>query len=482
MVPRHGSALVTPTVEINGERQEAESAEEPPRPFHLQSYSHLLQFPVIPAGARDASRPVVDAIVVPTVRSPKQLDLAAELALRARCQLVTLYTDDFPADLSSVLGLLQRRGLATPLALRSKGVHYLLDLAAELPQSLRSSCALDISRKRNLGLLIGRACGWERMLFLDDDIRRVNVEKLTSAAVLLAEHPVVGLQVSKYPDASVVGHARRLTGRRQEPFISGGSLLVNPQRLRGFFPPVYHEDWLCIINHLRLGEVAIGGKVGQLAYQPFTTPQRARLEEFGEILASGLLWLVDAGNGTNVLPAGAEEHSVAAQRYYWRAAMTPNFWQETLSQRAALLKSIATRLDLTYRHDTLPLQSVRAAQGRCAELSPQEFVSFVRKWIDNLAVWEARMPDPHRADSVAKAIAELGLWHAVRVQERDRWGVRAAWDYGTSSARRWQARAQRLSARAHPRQLRRTAAPGSRKPAGRRRSATLVSQSTSSAG
>ena len=75
-----------------------------------------------------------------------------------------------------------------------------------------SSCALDISRKRNLGLLIGRACGWTRMLFLDDDIRKVSAEKLRPAAKLLDEYPVVGLQVKKYPDASVVGHAWRLTG------------------------------------------------------------------------------------------------------------------------------------------------------------------------------------------------------------------------------------------------------------------------------
>ncbi len=157
-----------------------------------------------------------------------------------------------------------------------------------------SPAALDISRKRNLGLLIGRVCGWTRMLFLDDDIRKLNMEKLSAAAALLDEYPVVGLQVKKYPDASVVGHARRLAGRRQEPFVSGGSLLVNPQRLNGYFAPVYHEDWLCIINHLRQGEVAIGGSVGQLPYLPFTTPERAKFEEFGDILLSGLLWLVHA--------------------------------------------------------------------------------------------------------------------------------------------------------------------------------------------
>ena len=127
----------------------------------------------------------------------------------------------------------------------------MLDLGASLPQGRVSPAALDISRKRNLGLLIGRACGWTRMLFLDDDIRKLNVPKLSSAAALLDDHPVVGFQVKKYPDTSVVGHARRLAGRRQAPFVSGGSLLVDPQLLDGYFAPVYHEDWLCVINHIR---------------------------------------------------------------------------------------------------------------------------------------------------------------------------------------------------------------------------------------
>ena len=74
------------------------------------------------------------------------------------------------------------------------------------------------------------------MLFLDDDIRWLNADKLNVASAGLKEYPVVGLQVSKHPDLSVIGHARRLTGDAQKPFISGGSLLLNPQRLNGFFP------------------------------------------------------------------------------------------------------------------------------------------------------------------------------------------------------------------------------------------------------
>ncbi len=419
------------TATLEDDAESADSGGQQPIPFLISSYAHLLHLPAIPGSTRsagtrssgrsDASRnrpggatSILDAIIVPTVRSAQQLRYAARLAADAHCQLVILYTESFPPGLTPVLAELQQ-GKAAVLALGSGVTHRLLDLAAGIPQSLVSSCALDISRKRNLGLLIGRICGWKRMLFLDDDIRRLSMVKLRSAADLLRKYPVVGLRVIKYPDASAVGHARRLTGHRQEPFISGGSLLVDPQRLDGFFPPVYHEDWLCTINHLRRGEVAVAGTVGQLAYKPFTTSERARLEEFGDILTSGLLWLVHARHERN----DAESVLATAEYDYWREATKPRFWEEILEQRATLLGNIASRLESLSPHGPAPLQSVKAAQQRCAELVPAEFVSFTEKWLERLAVWRSLLSQFSHVDSVGKALAELGLSHAVRIYKED---------------------------------------------------------------
>jgi hypothetical protein len=428
---------MTAAMEDDADSISPDGAREHPQPFLVNSYADLLHSFAIASSTRSAggqttgsrstnrrsaasrnpggkAHSAIDAIIVPTVRSAEQLRYAARLAADANCQLVILYTDSFPSGLSSVLAELQQ-GKATVLALGSGVTHRLLDLAAGMPQSLVSSCALDISRKRNLGLLIGRACGWTRMLFLDDDIRRLNIVKLRSAAAHLRKYPVVGLQVIKYPDASAVGHARRLTGHRQEPFISGGSLLVNPQRLDGFFPPTYHEDWLCTINHLRRGEVAVGGTVGQLPYEPFTTPERARLEEFGDILTSGLLWLAHYYHAAS----RAESAPATAERDYWREATRPRFWEEILEQRIKLLEDIVRRLETMRPHDLAPLQSVRAAQRRCAQLTPAEFVSFTENWLSSLAVWRSLLPHRVHADSVGKALAELGLSHAVRMHRAD---------------------------------------------------------------
>lgn len=415
--------------------------------FQSALYPQLLRRPALrPAqGYTDTSQSIIDAIIVPTIRSAEQLRSAVRLATESRSHLITLHTDRFPSELPSVLGKLGR-GAVTPLALRSRARHPLLDLAANLPQTLRSSSAFDISRKRNLGLLIGRACGWTRMLLLDDDIQWLNIAKLRAAASVLRgdKFPVVGIQVTeKYPDASVIGHARRLVGYDNKPFISGGSLLVNPQRLNGFFPAVYHEDWLCILDHLRRGEVAVSGQVGQGPYNPFANPDRARFEEFGDILASGLLWLVYAAGDKVAVPATLADTDTEIQSDYWHEAMRLDFWKEVLDQRAKLFDELVLLLRLRSKRDTArPLDSVRAAQDRCSELSPDEFVSFIKAWAGNLVKWRDRTSRLARAGSVDKALADLGLLHTVRLFEGKRAKVRATLAYGTSGARQIGAKAR----------------------------------------
>ena len=404
---------------------ETESDGELPDPFQIQSYDDLLQFrygPVratnVPSGKRAITEPLVDAIVVPTIRTAERLRPAVQFAADARCHLIAVYTDSPPPGVSDVLAEL-RPGQVTLLTVRTGARDRLLDLGTSLPLSRVSAAALDIGRKRNLGLLIGRVCGWTRLLFLDDDIRRLNVAKLSSAAALLDDYPVVGLQVKKYPDASVVGHARRLAGRRQEPFVSGGALLVNPQLVNGYFAPVYHEDWLCIINHLRKGEVAVGGSVGQLPYLPFTTSERAKFEEFGDILLSGLLCLVHAGTKKSI----ADKSHPMAEGDYWREATNPRFWKHVLEQRAALLADITVRLTGKNFDGPTPLPSLAGASQRLSELTPADFVSFTERWLVSLAEWRGRLSVLSRVDlvdkaqAIEKALAELGVAHVVRTHD-----------------------------------------------------------------
>ncbi len=154
----------------------------------------------------------------------------------------------------------------------------------------------DVSAKRNLGLLLSHLLGWSRVLFLDDDIHGLNPDDVRRASGLLDTHNAVGLSIGGFPDNSVVCHAYRQAGGRQQSFIGGGALTVQVKRSNSFFPDIYNEDWFFLLDGDKgIQPVARTGEVRQYPYDPFRNPDRARAEELGDVLAEGLYWLLDQG-------------------------------------------------------------------------------------------------------------------------------------------------------------------------------------------
>jgi hypothetical protein len=148
--------------------------------------------------------------------------------------------------------------------------------------------------------------------------------------------------------------------------------------------------------------------VGQLHYQPFAVPQRAKNEEFGDIFTSGLLWIIHARKKTSTFDAAE-----VSDADYWREAMEPRFWVPILEQRAELLDSLAARFTAQYPNNLLAQQSIYVARRRCADLEPDEFVSVATKWLSNLELWRERISNLPEVDSVEKALAELGISRIV---------------------------------------------------------------------
>jgi hypothetical protein len=408
VVHRDGSALVTDTLTGRPKSRDTHSDTDLSLPFHFLSHAELLCFPPVRSDALavDAGS-AIDAIVVPTIREAGRLRPAADLAAQLRCPLIAIYSQRSADELSSIQGKLGQSNVIV-VGLPAHFPHNLQDLLAFDTNShpvAGSCCALDISRKRNLGLALAQMCGWTKILFLDDDIRHLSAEKVIKAASLLPDYPVVGFQVRNYPDNSVIGHAKRLAGWGQDVFISGGSLLVDPQRLNGFFPPVYHEDWFCSLNHICAGTASVGGEVEQLPYAPFATPRRAWLEEFADILGEGLLWLIHHKRDLSF-----------PQASFWAEAKDSSFWRSALQRRAMLLDEIARRLHKRQPHDSdiaAALVSVKQAQIRHSELAAEDFVSFVDQWLRDLAGWRSRLAELPRVDSAAQALAVLGLSRVV---------------------------------------------------------------------
>src|SRR4029453_15625069 len=118
-------------------------------------------------------------------------------------------------------------GLAEVLGARATAVHVdrmtlpvRLDAGGAGAMVAPDSRYVDLSLKRNIGLLVAQMLpGWERVLFLDDDIKGIRAAGGRAAASRLDEYTAIGLRIKGQPDNSVVCHAFRDTGGDQSTFI-----------------------------------------------------------------------------------------------------------------------------------------------------------------------------------------------------------------------------------------------------------------------
>jgi hypothetical protein len=237
-----------------------------------------------------------------------------------------------------------------------------------------TSAHVDIARKRNVGLLLARMCGWRTIMYLDDDIRSLTSAAVISAAAQAGPYRAIGFEVDSYADNSVVCHAHRLAGADQGVFPGGSALLVDVSGSETFFPPVYNEDWFFLFDAVQNSSLAVAGKLTQLAYLPFRNCQRAASEEFGDLLAEGLYRLIHECGDV--------------------ADATLDYWREALIRRARFIDDITRRLLLQDSDQTVvvsALMSLAAARKRLAGITAVACVSFVRAWRTDLSDWRSRL-------------------------------------------------------------------------------------------
>jgi hypothetical protein len=337
----------------------------------------------------------LDAIIVPASRPADNLEQAITLARAMDCTLLILCSRWVrPAD---VRQLLRRRSFddAIVVNLPDNYRHELLEFTAldSIKDRLPDACSLyitDLSTKRNVGLLLARMLGWKRIFFLDDDIRDVRDADLQQTISALGPFAVAGMRVSNFPDNSVACHAHRMTGGLQDVFVSGAALAVDCQKITGFFPDVYNEDWLFFYEaaaRRRLG--SSGRKVTQLWYDPFADPQRAAWQEFGDVLAEGLYALLEYGPDC---------------RY-----ATDDYWEQFLDARRSFLEAIARRAgtaDPEIREQLV--LSVELARKCSYMIGPGLLERYVLLWQQDRRQWQeriARVPEM----PLEAALKELGL-------------------------------------------------------------------------
>ncbi|WP_410642309.1 hypothetical protein [Amycolatopsis sp. lyj-346] len=344
----------------------------------------------------DVSRATMDAIIVPTARPAAYLRQAITAAKDRDAFLLFLCS-----KLSTISGAILEaknagvRALAIDTDLLNPGLvpEFATDQVVRLTRFRRQT---DTSFKRNLGLLVAVLAGWKRILFLDDDINLPNPADLGVAAGLLGEYPVVGLANAGMPDNSVVCHAIRDAGQKQDTFIGGGALAVGEAAFSSFFPNIYNEDWFFLLDGMKLRPSATTGTAVQKEYDPYRDPRRARGEELGDTLAEGVFGLFDNHLGL----AHADEA-------YWEAFLTDR--RRIIRDTIKLVRASSIEAGQQARM----VDALKAAVGRSELITPELCVGYLRAWQQDCVRWRQRVTDlrrdHHGGSGIEHAVEALGI-------------------------------------------------------------------------
>jgi hypothetical protein len=333
----------------------------------------------------------LNAIIVPAARPASALGGLIELAARLNIMIVALCSHQ--ANVDQVAERIEKTTGA-------RGIAIGLDRAYALPGQLTTATssgsfveanggrASDLSVKRNIGLVLARMLGWHKIVFVDDDITlsAPDVERLADQ---LDNHQIAGMVCRDFPDNSVLCHARRLAKLPQDVFVTGAVLGVNCSDLPlPFFPDIYNEDWFFFAEaaaHHRLAKV---GEARQAAYDPYDE-ERARHEEFGDLLAEGLYSLIEDDQGlVRSRRPGDFFHQL-------RARAGDKYWSTFIDVRRQDLQGTRERLTEFILRDSCSDDVFTAIKALDAAdtlydgdaITADRCVEFLDSWIVDLARW-----------------------------------------------------------------------------------------------
>jgi len=353
---------------------------------HRESHCDLLQYVV------DGSSRRVDAIVVTAGRPTRHIAPAVELAGRLNCDLLAVCSGQVHPQKVATLAREWPKLRCHVVYLPNNYEHPLLSFKSSRMTEVADGRHGLLNIKRNITLLVARMLGWHTVLFLDDDIFDIPDALVRRASAGIGRFAAVALTVVDWPDNSAVCHANRLAEGRQDVFVSGSALLIDASAEFSFFPKIYNEDWLFLFDWLAAARVGRVGAVRQLRYDPFEDPERAAAEEFGEVIAEGLIDLLHRR-----LPA--------------KELTNLDYWQAFLLRRKAFIARAAHRIAAQTQNplNSAALLALAAAERRRSEIAPHHCVSYVQTWRLDVQTWVERIDALKRVDRLLSAINYLDL-------------------------------------------------------------------------
>jgi hypothetical protein len=138
----------------------------------------------------------------------------------------------------------------------------------------------------------------------------------------------------------------------------------------------------------------------QAAYDPFANPNRAASEEFGDLLAEGLVELQKYGINPN--------------------QSTVQDWQILIRQRAKLIADIHDQLSHSTGQYQATIAALQAARHTLTSIDPGDCVGYISHWLNDQIIWDQYLAKLPSFNEVDNAIAYLGLnSQAIKPKEPD---------------------------------------------------------------
>jgi hypothetical protein len=191
---------------------------------------------------------------------------------------------------------------------------------------------------------------------------------------------------------------------QQDVFLTGAVLGVRCNNLPlSFFPDIYNEDWFFFADEAAARRLPRVGNATQAEYDPFATADRARHEEFGDLLAEGLYAFI--GQDPTV---SFDEQLRGATSAYWSRFIDAR--SEVISEAKTTLAHFGDPDENGYVSSAL--DSLAASGSQLETITADLCVNFLAAWREDRQEWQRFSTGVNNVGSTREAMdfLELKTW------------------------------------------------------------------------
>lgn len=222
----------------------------------------------------------------------------------------------------------------------------------------------DLCTKRSFALDYSKKNGYKKVLLIDDDITISENNVRKAIRLQSSNYGIVGLYSLKFPDKSTIDLIEALiTGNTLEVSLSGNCLFLDIEKVQGFFPYVYNEDWMFLIRNRSLNIAGVGF-VKQDFHAPWNDLERIQFEQFGDILALG------AKMQKNIVEDGF--------------SLSPIFWNHIVESYKSRLRELLDKARIIGQY----YKELEAALSIVENIESGEFIKFINNFNNESRSWK----------------------------------------------------------------------------------------------